>query len=269
MNLLYKRRGYPKDGELVLCKVLSVNPHSAFVNLEEYDKQGLIHISEVSPGRIRNIYDYVKPGKIVVCKVLQTNPERGHIDLSLRRVTKIQRRKKLDEIKQEQTVEKIIEQLAISLKKDYKTLYYDIAEPLLDNYIYMFECFDEVVKNEVTVEDLKEMGVKADIAKPLIDLIKIRIKPKKKVIKGILKLVSYDPQGVDVVKNIIKNLLEFHEDKSETKIKYDGSGKYLIEISADDYKTAEKVLDKMLTFLDKTIDKDKGIFSFERKDKQK
>jgi translation initiation factor 2 subunit 1 len=39
--------------------------------IEEYGKQGLIHISEVSPGRIRNIRDFVKEGKMVVCKVIK------------------------------------------------------------------------------------------------------------------------------------------------------------------------------------------------------
>ena len=266
MNLLYRREGYPENGELVLCKVLSVNPHSAFVNLEEYGKQGLIHISEISPGRIRNIYDYVKPGKIIVCKVLQVNRERGHIDLSLRRVTKIQHRKKLDEVRQEQTVEKILEQLALALKKDYKTLYHEIADPILAEYTYVFECFDDIVKHELDVKDLKNMGIDESIAKPLVDLIRKRLKPKRKVVKGILKIVSYKPDGVKVVKGLIKEILTFKESTSETKIKYDGAGKYFLEISADDYKTAEKVLSEILDLLDKKINKDEGSFEFERKE---
>ncbi len=266
MNMLYRREDYPEEGELVLCKVLSVNPNSAFVNLEEYDKQGLIHISEISPGRIRNLYDYVKPGKVIVCKVLRINRERGHIDLSLRRVTEIQHRKKNEEIKQEQTAEKVIEQLAIALKKDFKKLYYEIAEPILDNYNYVFECFDDIVKNEVTVDDLKGIGIKADIAKALVDLIKVRIKPKKKVIKGILTIISYEPDGVDVVRGLIKKILNIKEGSSNTSVKYAGSGKYSLEISADNYKIAEKVLERILDFLDESINKDKGLFKFDRKE---
>ena len=63
--------------------------------LDEFDKGGMIHISDVSPGRIRNIRDFVKEDKIVVCQVLRVSRERGYIDLSLRRVNDNQKRKKL------------------------------------------------------------------------------------------------------------------------------------------------------------------------------
>ena len=68
--MLYKKQGYPEEEELVLCTVTNVQHHSVFVNIDEYNLSGMIHISEVSPGRIRNIRDYVKEGKVIVCKVL-------------------------------------------------------------------------------------------------------------------------------------------------------------------------------------------------------
>src|SRR3989338_3423064 len=107
--MFLKKDGFPEEDELVMCTITKVQPHSVFCNLDEYDKGAMIHISEVSPGRIRNIRDFVKEGKKVVCKVLRVNEEKGHIDLSLRRVTETQRRLKVDEIKQEQKSEKIIE----------------------------------------------------------------------------------------------------------------------------------------------------------------
>ena len=274
MKLLYRRKGFPEEGELVLCRVLKVNPHSAFVNLEEYDKQGLIHISEISPGRVRNLYDYVKPDKIIVCKVLRVNEERGHIDLSLRRVTELQRRKKVDEIKQEQTAEKIVEQLAINLKKDFKELYKEIALPILEEYTYLFECFDDIVKGVIAEDDLKRMGVPSEIIKDLIEIVKQRIKPKKKVIKGLLKLTTYDPKGVEVVKSTLKDALGVTQalkkegvegiDGVLIMIKYAGSGKYLLEISADDYKTAEVVLKRFLNVCEDNMKEHEGGWSFER-----
>ena len=66
--MLLKKEGFPEEEELVLCTVLSVYHHSVFVKLDEYDKKGLIHISEVSPGRIRNIRDYVVEGKKLYVK---------------------------------------------------------------------------------------------------------------------------------------------------------------------------------------------------------
>ena len=41
-----------KEGKLSLCTVTKIHFHSVFVNMDEYGRTGLIHISEVSPGRI-------------------------------------------------------------------------------------------------------------------------------------------------------------------------------------------------------------------------
>jgi len=121
--MLLKKEGFPEEDELAICTVTKVQFHSVFANLDEYGKGGMIHISEVSPGRIRNIRDFVKEGKKVVCKVLRINTDRGHIDLSLRRVTEGQKRNKIDELKQEQKAEKILEFVAKDLKIDVKKLF--------------------------------------------------------------------------------------------------------------------------------------------------
>ncbi|MEK6869062.1 MAG: S1 RNA-binding domain-containing protein, partial [Nanoarchaeota archaeon] len=49
--MLLKKEGFPEEDELVMCTVTKVQFHSVFVTLDEYDKGGMIHISEVSPGR--------------------------------------------------------------------------------------------------------------------------------------------------------------------------------------------------------------------------
>src|SRR3989304_247871 len=100
--MFYQRQGLPEDGELVLCTVEKIYPSSIFVDIDEYKKQGLIHISEIAAGRIRNIRDYAVEGKKIVCKVIRIDKEKGHIDLSLRRVNESQQRNKISSIKQEQ-----------------------------------------------------------------------------------------------------------------------------------------------------------------------
>ena len=132
--MLLKKQGFPEESEIVLCTVTSVRYNSVFANLNEYNHSGMIHISEVSPGRIRNINDYVKEGKVVICKVLRVNKERGYIDLSLRRVNEGQRRAKVNEIKKEQKAEKIIEFVAKKLKKDIKEIYKTISDNILTKY---------------------------------------------------------------------------------------------------------------------------------------
>ena len=97
--MLLQKEGFPEEDEFVLCTVNNVHYHSVFVKLDEYGKTGLIHISEIAPGRIRNIRDYVIEGKKVVCKILKVDAKTGHIDLSLRRVNENQKKIKINEIK--------------------------------------------------------------------------------------------------------------------------------------------------------------------------
>ena len=58
--MLYQKKGLPEESELVICTVTKIQYHSVFVKLDEFNHSGMIHISEISPGRIRNIGDYVK-----------------------------------------------------------------------------------------------------------------------------------------------------------------------------------------------------------------
>jgi translation initiation factor 2 subunit 1 len=199
--MLLKRQGYPEEDSLVLCTVTNIHYHSVFAKLNEYDdKTGLIHISEISPGRIRNIRDYVTEGKTIVCKVLRIDREKGHIDLSLRRVNDNQRRIKVNEIKQEQKAEKIIEQIAKQNKKDVKRLYTDISEKVLKKYEDLRSCFKEVVQKPSLLEDL---GIDKKIAKDLSEIIKVRFKPEDITIGGKLKLESYEPDGLEIIKKAL------------------------------------------------------------------
>lgn len=252
--MLYKRKGLPEDDELVMCTITAVQHHSVFAKLDEYGKSGMIHISEVSPGRIRNIRDYVVEGKKVVCKVLKTDPVKGHIDLSLRRVNEAQKKKKLSEIKQEQKAEKIIESVAKKLNKDEQDIYDKIAEKVLEKYVYIHECFNEIVKDEVSLERL---GIEKKLAEILTQAVKERIKPEEVEIKGELKLRSYAPNGIDIIKEALSKA-------KNVEIKYLGAGKFSLAVKSDDYKKAEKILEKDSEVIIEFMEKNKGEASFER-----
>jgi translation initiation factor 2 subunit 1 len=238
--MLSEKKGFPEDGEIVLCTVTRVDKHSVFANLDEYGRSGLIHISEVSPGRIRNIRDFVREGKKVVCKVLKVDEAKGHIDLSLRRVNLAQKKEKLSHIKQEQTAEKIIEIVANKLKKDKNDLYKQISESVLKSYDSLFASFQAIVNNETTFD---ELGLDKEISKDLTQAIKQRIKPLEVEVRARLKLSSPASDGVNIVKQALKKALEASQD---VKIKYLGSGKYGVVATAQNYKKANEFIEKAL-----------------------
>ena len=75
-----------EEGDLVLCTVKRIVGTTVFVNIEENEKEATIITSEIAPGRIRNLRDYVVPGKKIICKILNID-KTGNVHLSLRRVT--------------------------------------------------------------------------------------------------------------------------------------------------------------------------------------
>ncbi|MEM4336631.1 MAG: translation initiation factor IF-2 subunit alpha [Candidatus Woesearchaeota archaeon] len=257
--MLLRREGWPEEGELVVCTVNKVLPSSVFVTLDEYKKTGMIHISEVAPGRIRNIRDYVSEGRVVVCKVLQVNEQKGYIDLSLRRVSEIAKRKKLEEIKLEQKAEKIVEIVAKELKVDVQNLYEEIARKLFEKYNSLYAAFEDIA---LTGKSLVDFGINKKYAELIDEMIRQKIKPEEIVISGILKVSSYASDGVEVIKSALKN---FEEEKNVT-IKYLGNGQFLLRLSARDYKTAEKLLKSLVEPAIEYVKKHEGSAEFIRKE---
>ncbi len=252
----------PEEGEIVLCTVTKIFHHSVFVELDEYRKQGMIHISEVSPGRIRNLRDFVVEGKKVVCKILRIDQAKGHIDLSLRRVNEGQRKSKLEDIKQEQKAEKIIDKMASELKISSKQVYDEIFPKIKTKYEFLYTCFLDFVYGEV---DLKDFNIDQKYLDKLIKLVKERIKLPKVNISGDFLFVSYEPNGVEIIKQAIKKALE--KGNKDVIIKYKGAGKYSVSITASDYATAENIVYEVTTAAIDHMMKNNSIGTFERKDK--
>lgn len=244
--MFYKKKGMPEESDLVLTTITKIQFHSVFASLDEYDgKTGMIHISEISPGRIRNIFDFVREGKVVVCKVLKINPKLGHIDLSLRRVSEGQRRMKMDEMKQEQLAEKIIELLAVKQKKDFKTVYDDIAPQILDKYKYVHNCFLESLADKSILE---KNGVKKEYIDELYEMILQRNKPKELEIKENIMLKTYESAGVETIRKALKDALKVSD---KVSIKYNGGGTYNLVVIDTDFKEAEKIVKKANHVLEK------------------
>ncbi|MEK6853825.1 MAG: translation initiation factor IF-2 subunit alpha [Nanoarchaeota archaeon] len=232
--MLLKRQGFPVEDEFVFCTVNSVQSHSVFVKLEEYGIGGMIHISEVAPGRIRNIRDHVVENKPVVCKVIGVNKERGHVDLSLRRVTESQRRAKLNEIKQEQKAEKIVELVAKQLSIQPQELYSQVSERISDRFNSLFEAFIALAKGDILIGDLK---LPKQVSDSINDAVMQRIKPPVVELKGKLALTSYDPDGVSIVKEALEMAVS-----EGASVSYLGSGTYLFRVVAENYKSGEQVM---------------------------
>lgn len=255
--MFYKRQGFPEENEIVLCKVTQILPNSVFVEIMEYEKQGMVHISEIAPGRIRNLREYVSVGREIVCKVLRINRERGHIDLSLRRVNSTQREEKLEEIKQEIKAETLVKNIAKKLKMPAPELYTAVASKVLKEYTYLSQCFKEIVAGTVNLEKL---GVEKFIAPEITAAVLDKFKPVKIELKGEIKLQTYTSAGVDKIKSTLQAIEEV---SSSLRITYLGAGRYKLTLEDTDYKPAEKKIVQVQQILEQFNDK-LSTASFER-----
>ena len=96
------------EGDLIICIVKDVVKTTVFVETESGVK-GSIVFSEIAPGRIRNIREYVVPNKIIVCKVLDSRD--NHLFLSLRRVKEKERKELIEQYKKEKSYNSIFRKI--------------------------------------------------------------------------------------------------------------------------------------------------------------
>ncbi len=254
--MFYRKTGLPEESDLVMCTVTKIQYSSVFVKIDDYSTSGMIHISEIAAGRIRNIRDYVKEGKKVVCKVLRVHRDKGHVDLSLRRVTDGQRRNKVNDIKLEQKAESIIEYVAKQKKVEVRKLYTDISKEVFKDYDYIHHAFEDVVAGEFDLSKILDKK----LADPINELVMQRFKPQKVEISGVLKLSTYEGNGVEIVK---KALTEAAKTK-DAEIRYLGGGKYKVSVEDFEYKDAEPKLKQATESAINHMTKHNGVGEFTR-----
>lgn len=74
-----------KKGRIIRGTVSGVESYGVFVSCDDY-YTGLIHISEISHGFVKNITDFVKIGDLIFVEVLDVDEELGHLKLSIKNI---------------------------------------------------------------------------------------------------------------------------------------------------------------------------------------
>jgi translation initiation factor 2 subunit 1 len=256
-----KKVEYPESGELVLGTVESIFKQGAFISLDEYGKKrGMLHLSEISLKWVRNIRDYVREGQKVVLLVLKVNPQRGHIDLSLRRVTDAQRKEKLQETKQKQRAEKLFE----LVEKELKLSADDIAAMKKE----LFEKFGSVYGGleAIATDDSALDGLRIDkkLKPSLLTLIKKNIKASLVNVTGYVELKSYEVDGIGIIRGSLKKIKDY-KTECDMNVTYVSAPLYRVRVRAKDYKSAERALKNSVEACITHIRENKGEGEFHRK----
>ncbi len=253
---------YPEVGDLVIATIESVTTYGAYAKLDEYNKQGLLHVSEISSSWIRNIRDYVREGQKTVLKVLRVDPKKGHVDLSLRRVTKRARIEKIRSWKQDRKAEALLREISEKLAMPKEELYSQAVVLIEENY-NLYEALEKTAREGPEV--LTKIGVPEKLATVFAEVATDRIQVKIVKVKGTLEIRCMKPNGVKIIKESFLNAKETEKTKdAEIRFYVIAAPKYRIEVSAENYKRAEEIIQKVAKSVVSNVVKAGGQGSFRR-----
>ncbi len=87
-----------KKGSIVKGTVTGIENYGAFVSFDEY-YSGLIHISEISHGFVKDIRDFINVGDVINVEILDVDEQLFQLKLSIKNISyqKVKRRNKIRE----------------------------------------------------------------------------------------------------------------------------------------------------------------------------
>jgi len=231
-------------GDIVLCTVDRVVGTVVFVKIDdEHGIEGGIIMSEIAPGRIRNLRDYVVPKKKIICKVLRISGDR--IDLSLRRVTPKEQKELKEQHKQEKSYKSIL-----------KSVLKEKTEKIIKEITKKEKVYDFLQEAKENSKKLEKIVGKSD-AEKILNILKTQ-KQKKSIIKKQISLTTTKPNGLNLIKEILGKI-------KEAEIKYISAGKYSIKIESENPKQADNKLKKIISEIEKQAKKQEMAFLVKEK----
>ncbi|MFD1512308.1 translation initiation factor IF-2 subunit alpha [Halomarina rubra] len=238
-----KFSGWPEPGELVVGKVEEIKDFGVFVDLEEYeDRRGLVHVSEVASGWIKNVRDHVTVDETVVCKVLEINESSQQIDLSIKDVNDHQRSEKIQEWKNERKADKWMT-LAFGEEMSDET-YSTVANELYGEFGSLYDGFEEAAIHGD--EALESTDLSDEERAAIVETARENVSVPYVNVTGYLQLRSASPEGVDDVREALEAAEGNGEvpDEIELSVTYIGAPEYRVKVKAPNYKTAEDALEQ-------------------------
>lgn len=236
-----KRKGMPERDELVVCKIVTINPNSVFAELLEYDATGMIHVSEVAKRWVRSVREFVKENQYVVCRVMGV--EGNDLSLSIKRVYPKDGERQLNRYKRELKAEKIIEFAAKTIGKTSEEAMQAVGESLLENFGSLYKALDIAVKDPVLLKG----KIPQEWYDVIVDVAKKRAVEKTYEVHAELVLTSYEPDGVEKVKSVLKNLGE------GLSVNYISAPKYMLSAKGKNYKEVRKIVEDAAEKITKSL----------------
>ena len=258
-----KYSGWPTPGELVVGRVDEIEDFGVFVDLEEYeDKRGLVHVSEVASGWIKNVRDHVNEDQMVVCKVIDVDEDAQQVDLSIKDVNDHQRSDKVQEWKNEQKADKWME---IAFGEDIPDDdFRRIANELIEEHGSLYDGFEQAAIHGP--EALDRTDLSDDEIDATVETARENVSVPYVTVTGYVDLQADGGEGVEAVREALSAAEGNGEipEEIDLEVTYVGAPEYRIRVQAPNYKTAEDQLEASADRARETIEASGGSGEFHR-----
>ncbi|ACP37930.1 translation initiation factor IF-2 subunit alpha [Saccharolobus islandicus] len=250
--MIYSRSRLPSEGEILIATVKQVFDYGSYVTLDEYGGlQAFLPWSEVSSKWVKNIRDVLKENRKVVVKVIRVDRRKGTVDVSLKKVTDDERRKKNLQWKKIQRLDKILELVSQQLKLSEKDAWEQVAWKLEAKYGDPISAIERAVKEGEKI--LIDAGVPEIWIKPLLEEAAKHTEEKKVKMSGLITVKTSEPLGVQKIKEVISKALENIEQDYESilnvKIYTIGAPRYRVDVVGTNPKDASEALNQIISNL--------------------
>jgi translation initiation factor 2 subunit 1 len=260
---LLRKEGLPSINELCIATVDKIFELGAYVKLDEYGGlEAYLPWNEVSSKWVKNIREVVKEGQKVVVKVIRVDRRKSQVDVSLKRVAEVERKRKIKEWKRARRAEKILETATKKLGATLEEAYSGVWLKLEKAYGDVLAGFEEAAA--AGAEVLRKAGVPDKWVEVIMEEIPKHIKIKQVRVAGRLIMTTYEPDGVYRIREIFKALAETSKEGVTVKMYTEGVPRYVVELVGSDYKVLEAALSELVNKAE-TLGKKLGVaVSFER-----
>ncbi len=230
----------PEKDELVIATIRKIFPYGAFCSLDEYnDREAFVHISEVASRWVKNIHEFLKENQKVVARVYHFLPEKNQIDLSIRRVSESERKLKLETVKRDKRSQSLLVVLAKRLKKDPAKFSAEMTGLMKKEFGGPMEAFEQIAADP---EAVKKLGVSKEENEAFIEISGQNVKKPKVEVSRTLDISCSESDGIEVIRDALESFEKLGTGDTTVGMSYLGAPHYKVKITAEDYKSAEKML---------------------------
>jgi translation initiation factor 2 subunit 1 len=253
-----KKTEWPQTGSLVVVKIKRIMPYGAIAELSEYPgKEGFIHISNVATSWVKNIHSFISEGNIRVAQVNALDLAKRSIDLSLRKVSGQQEKRKLEDWKREKRADKLFERVCHEIKEDVRQSQATVGAKLEEQFGDLLSAFENA--SSAGEEVLKPLGLSEKWVKALVKCAKDNVTISEVTVKGDLTLTTRKGDGMNAIRAALAAAA-----KPGVRIEYISAPRYRVNVTGQDYGQAEKLLASATEAAIKVMQKQGGEGSFEK-----